>query len=85
MSARAFADARGIPRATMYWWRNRLRRRREQAELVPVEVVGRDTVAGRRDLGRGDFELQLDGTTTLRIPPGFDEAELRRVIRAVRC
>ena len=85
MSARAFADARGIPRATMYWWRNRLRRRREQADLVPVEVVGHETVAERHEPGRCDFELQLDGTTTLRIPPGFDEAELRRVIRAVRC
>ena len=85
MSVRAFAESRGIPQATMYWWRNRLRRRREQTELVPVEVVEHDTVTGRRDSDPADFELRLDGAMTLRIPAGFDEAELRRLIRAVRC
>jgi len=83
MTVRAFAEMRGIVPATLYWWRARLGRR-ARSELVPVDVVdGIDT------LGRGAapscFELQVDPSTTLRIPAGFDEAELRRLLRVLRC
>jgi hypothetical protein len=29
--------------------------------------------------------LRVDGAMTLHIPAGFDESELRRLIRALRC
>ena len=31
------------------------------------------------------FELRVDDGMTLHIPAGFDEGELRRLIRALRC
>lgn len=85
LTVREFAAAEGITAATLYWWRSRLRRdRRDGTKLVPVEVVER-----RTDLDSGastdGFELQVDGVITLRVPTGFDEAELRRLIRALRC
>jgi transposase-like protein len=84
LTVREFAAAEGIAAATLYWWRSKVRRDgRGDAELVPVEVVEH-----RADLDTaalGGFELQVDGAMTLRVPPGFDEAELRRLIRALRC
>ncbi len=74
----AVSEARGIVPATMYWCRSRLGRRCDIGVLVPVEVVERDAVTGRRGSGVADFELQIDGVTTLRSPMGFDGAELRR-------
>lgn len=88
MTVRAFAEAHGIFPATMYWWRHRLRHRAQQLDLVPVEVVGGGSTAVSADAlraGGADFELEIDRTTTLRIPAGFDEGDLRRLIRALRC
>jgi hypothetical protein len=81
---RSFAEARGIVPATMDWWRARLRRGAE-AELVPVEVVADDIDTRRRDATPCSVELQVDASTTLRIQAGFDEAELRRLLRVLRC
>lgn len=79
LTVREFAEAQGINATTLYWWRSRLRR---ETRLVPVEVVeqGGPQVGqeGRR------FEVQLDGAV-LRVPANFDEAELRRIVRALRC
>jgi hypothetical protein len=84
MTVRAFAEARGIVTATMYWWRARLRRG-ANAELVPVEIVDNAIDTRRRDATPCSFELQVDASTTLRIQAGFDEAELRRLLRVLRC
>jgi len=81
LTVREFAAAEGITAATLYWWRSKLRRDRTQ--LVPVEVV--ESGADHRSGASGSFEVQVDGSVTLRVPPGFDEAELRRLIRALRC
>lgn len=80
---REFAASEGIAAATLYWWRSRLRSR-DGTKLVPVEVVERrsDPDSGASTDG---FEVQIDGTTTLRVPASFDEAELRRLIRVLRC
>lgn len=85
LTARAFAESRGITPTTMYWWRSRLRRLPSPAELVPVEVVDHDVVLDDHRVCRADFELILDARVTLRIPAGFDEVELRRLVRALRC
>jgi hypothetical protein len=82
LTAREFAATQGMAAATLYWWRSKLRR--DGTKLVPVQVVEQ-----RREVEAGSsfnsFELQVDGTMTLRVPAGFDEAELRRLIRALRC
>jgi hypothetical protein len=85
MTVRAFAEARGIAPATLYWWRARLRRGSQQAEMVPVEVVddGCETRSGGSSVH--GFELHLDESMMLRIAPGFDEAELRSLLRILRC
>jgi hypothetical protein len=51
---------------------------------VPVEIVEHDI---EQSVARGEsFELHIDGgLLLLRIPGGFDEAELRRLVRALRC
>lgn len=82
LSVREFATSQGLAPATMYWWRCRLRDR--PAVLVPVAVVERDDSSVRGSTGREPFELAL-GSMTLRIPPDFDEQDLRRIVRALRC
>jgi transposase len=83
LSAREFADLQGITLSTLYWWRSRLRR--DTTELVPVEVVSHQMVASGAERATAPFELSLDDSVTLRVHPGFDEAELRRLLRALRC
>jgi len=95
VSVREFAEERGLSPWSLYGWRSKIGRgargRRKQAlrrsgrparaeELVAVEIVGRE---GPGDPGKG-FELELGGGMLVRIPPGFDESELRRLISAVR-
>jgi transposase-like protein len=83
LTVREFAAARGITATTLYWWRSKLRR--DGAELVPVEVVDHDEARDDDGTLAPWFELQVDSAMTLRVPPGFDEVELRRLLRAVRC
>ena len=86
LSVRVFAATHGIAAATLYWWRSRLSRRQSPSELVPVEIVDHDIAlepAARRT--SADFEVHLDSGATLRIPTGFDAAELRRLVQALRC
>ncbi len=78
-SVRAFAAARGFAAGTLYWWRSRLRDRGE--DLVRVAVVEREAAD---DPTSASFELQL-GDIMLRVPAGFDERELRRLLQALRC
>ncbi|MBL8749810.1 MAG: hypothetical protein JNK78_11665 [Planctomycetes bacterium] len=85
MTVREFAGSRGITPTTLYWWRSRLGARRRPAALVPVEVVDHEVVVARRSPDDSAFEVEIDGSVTLRIRAGFDEAELRRLMRALRC
>lgn len=79
-SVRKFAAARGFAAGTLYWWRSRLRER--GTNLVPVAVIDNSGAAGAS--ARAGFELQLD-EVTVRVPAGFDEDDLRRLLRALRC
>ncbi|MFO1078017.1 MAG: hypothetical protein U1E73_09885 [Planctomycetota bacterium] len=81
LTAREFAERRGITAATLYWWRSRLRR--DTADLVPVEVVEHVEV-GQEHHGAA-FELRVGDLITLQIRAGFDESELRRLLRALQC
>lgn len=82
LGVRKFAASRGLAPATVYWWRCRLRDR--PAALVPVSVVDSDGCPASGSPTREPFELSL-GSMTLRIPAGFDEHDLRRLVRALRC
>lgn len=82
LGVREFAVSRGLAPATMYWWRCRLRNR--TTALVPVAVVDRDDCPLSSSTSGEPFELSL-GSMTLRIPAGFDEHDLRRLVRALRC
>lgn len=85
MTVREFAATEGIAAATFYWWRSKLRRDRlDHAALVPVEVIARSPKPYRGTPSTA-FELEIDGAMTLRIRAGFDEGDLRRLIRALRC
>ena len=79
LTVREFAAARGVAPSTMFWWRSKLRRDRRagDTQLVPVDVV--DGVA---DQSAG-MELVIRDGIVLRLPRGFDEADLRRVLAAV--
>src|SRR5262245_19320403 len=83
LSAREFAESRGILATTLYWWRSRLRR--EATRLVPVEIVDTESHFEQGNNSGACFEILVDRSLTLRVPPGFSEAELRRLLMAVRC
>lgn len=81
-SVREFAASRGIASGTLYWWRSELRRR--ESKLVPVEVVEHELRPSPTQIDDRGFELVV-GDMRLRIPHGFDAAELRRLISALAC
>jgi hypothetical protein len=77
-TVREFAAERGLSPSTMFWWRSRLRGlARASADLVPVEVteVPASTCTA--------IELVVRDDIVLRLPRGFDEADLRRVLAVV--
>ena len=82
-TVREFTAGRGIAAGTMFWWRSELRRRSKP--LVPVAVVEEDGAMERRGTGTSCFEINLDDAITVRVPASFDEDELRRLLRALRC
>lgn len=84
-TVREFSASRGITAGTMFWWRSELRRRGKR--LVPVAVVDEDGATDRGGPGASCFEIRLalDDSITVRVPASFDEDELRRLLRALRC
>ena len=81
LTVREFAARQGVAAGTLFWWRSRLRSR-QGSQLVAVEVVDQEPKAVA--VG-GMFELGIDDHLTLRISAGFDAAELRRLVQALRC
>jgi transposase-like protein len=78
LTVREFAACRGLSASTIYWWRSRLHREgRSVAELVPVEVTEAPAAASTA------IERIVGDDIVLRLPRGFDEADLRRVLAVV--
>ena len=78
LTVREFAARHDLSPATVYWWRSRLRRRSaEVLDLVPVEVV--EKVTERRSA----IEIVLRDDIVLRLPRGFDDGDLGRVLAAL--
>lgn len=72
-----FAARHGFKAATLYWWRSRLKRvDRPMPKIVPIQVVGQAHGGASETV----FELELRGGRVLRVPHGFDEHELGRLI-----
>ena len=82
-TVREFSTARGIAAGTLFWWRSRLRRRGKQ--LVPVEVVDAHATRNGGGVVVPCFEVQLDDAMSVRVPASFDEDELLRLLRVLRC
>lgn len=69
LSLRRFAARSGVPYSTLCRWR-----RAEAPRLVAVEVAPAAVAA---------LEVSV-GPATVRVPAGFDEGHLVRVVRALR-
>jgi len=80
----SFARDRGVVPATLSWWRWELRRRAQARRspappaFVGVQVV--DAPVAARPL---PFEVVLRGRRIVRVPAGFDAAELGRLLGAL--
>lgn len=89
LSVRAFAEARGIPVTTLYWWRSRLARgTRAVTTTVPalVRIAVRDEEACRLPSRPDAFELRLRGGIRVRVPARFEDGDLRRLLEVLqRC
>lgn len=81
LSVREFAERHGLSKWTVHSWKKRQRElARGASDLVPVEVVSRESAAPETPTG---FELVLSGGMTLRVPPGFSTDELRRLLEVL--
>jgi hypothetical protein len=73
---------------TLDAWRRRIASSGSEAKIVPVEIV-EDGRAGMSSLGasstapNGQFRVVLAGGLRVEVEPGFDAAELRRLIMAL--
>ena len=97
LSVREFAEERGMSPWSLYSWRSKLgygrgRRgpkppahrplREEDQGLVAVDVVGPD---GSPELEAGaGYQVELGGGLRVRVPSGFDERELARLVSVLR-
>lgn len=73
----------GVKRTTLIWWRSELRRRDRQRQatslpLLPVRVDPQPVRATAPSL-----EVALRTGEVVRVPPGFDADELRRLVVAL--
>ena len=81
LSQAAFARSHGIsPSSLSHWIHRRCRTRRHDSAgdtaLVPVRVVP----GARPSLA---YEIRFSNDRVVRVPSGFDEGELRRLLAAV--
>ena len=78
----AFARSEGIPLSNLGYWRRRLRElgsalppSPSESPLLPVHIIDSRPVSA--------FELQTRQGHVLRVPHGFDESDLRKLMRVV--
>jgi hypothetical protein len=88
LGRKEFCTARGLNVFTLDAWRKRITRSIPQEEIVPVEIVEDDAVhrGATRGPGVGQggwFRIVLSQGLRIEVEPGFDTAELRRLISAL--
>jgi hypothetical protein len=90
LSGREFADQEGVGASTVYYWSRRLdvagprgRMRpssmRTHPRVLPVVVTSEKPQPASVSV----LEVVLPGGEMVRVPPGFDEAALARVVRVL--
>ena len=83
-----FCAARGLSVHTLDAWRRRASQPGVAEKIVPVELV-ESCDAGRKRMSAGSAEqsgqlrVVLSSGLRIEVEPGFDEAELRRLIAAL--
>lgn len=96
LSLEVIAARAGIKQSTLVWWRSELARRdRERgrveakaATLLPVTVRDAEPAPRVRPAPSGHYEVALNGGRVLRVPRGFDAAEVHSLVgllEAARC
>lgn len=85
-----FCTRRDLALSTFRWWRWKLARGQGSAEagtgwieLRPELVAFKEETSLRPDPSRGDLQLVLGDGIEVRIPVGFDEPTLVRLIRSL--
>jgi hypothetical protein len=90
LSLRSFAIQEGIGYSTLRYWQRKLqdaegvsrkgqgnRKPRRSGDWVPIRVTPSSPTTGD---AKEWFEVRVSRGHMLRVPPGFDDAELRRVL-----
>ena len=87
----ALAREHGVKRSTLVWWsselrrRDRLRARSKDATFLPVRVAPAEPAPAALSAAESPgLEVLLATGDLLRVPPGFDADELRRLVSALR-
>ena len=82
-----FCEPRGLNVFTLDAWRKRIAQSKTQEKIVPVEIVEDGAAPGAMraaSLGQsGQFRIVLSRGLRIEVEPGFDAAELRRLIAAL--
>lgn len=83
-----FCAARGLNVHTLDAWRKRIARSGSPEKIVPVEIIeDRAASIGSMQTGsmvrNGQFRIVLAQGLRIEVEPGFDAAELRRLITAL--
>jgi len=83
-----FCEAHGLNVFTLDAWRKRIAQSKTQEKIVPVEIVEGDAVrrsamGGPSGERGGQFRIVLSQGLRIEVEPGFDAAELRRLITAL--
>jgi transposase-like protein len=73
LTVAAFARREGVDEQRLRRWRSRVSEDQDDVALVPVDIVTRPAAS---------VEVVV-GAVVIRVPPGFDEATLRRVLEVV--
>lgn len=88
LGRKEFCAARGLSVHTLDAWRRRIAESAPEEKIVPVEIVANRaaTKSPKRAAGvawRGHFRVVLGEGISIEVEPGFDAAELRRLIAAL--
>ena len=88
MGRKEFCAAHGLSVHTLDAWRKRFAQSGSQEKIVPVEIVeNRRASVGSMQAGgmarNGGFRVELAEGLRIEVEPGFDAAELRRLIAAL--
>ena len=83
-----FCETHGLNVHTLDAWRKRIAQSKTQERLVPVEIVADDAVHRSATRGPsvgqgGRFGVVLSQGLRIEVEPGFDAAELRRLMIAL--